>query len=219
MSKGLVHSQYNHYALRITDPHFDEMGSLRDIFTEYLLAYDATCVDNLHIHIYGTSLVKISRVRKLLKDTFTINGNKQYSLKILDIERLDSYKRYMCKGSHSLFIYSSHWDKDLIAHYESEYNRIGETYVKSKSLFRHNIIDYVLKNYKEKSFGSPSRKIMILILQYYYDKQLTFPCKFHAQNLLNTILWKLDMSKTDKTIEDFIYEKKNINHVLEKYLN
>lgn len=218
MSKGSVHS-LNHYALRITDPHFEEMGSLRDIFTEYLMAYDANCVDNLHIHIYGTSLLKISRIRKLIKDNFTVVGNRRYSVKTLDIERLDSYKRYMCKGAHSLFIYSSHWDKDLIAYYESEYNRIGETFKKTKVSFRNDLIQYVLEKYKKDSFGNPSRNIMKLILTYYHQKDLTFPCKFHAQNLLNTILWRIDCPQTDKTIEEFIYEKKNISHVLEKYLN
>lgn len=100
-SFSIVYTMKYIYIFRI-DAEFCEIVDLIKMFnkntTNYISVLENDTESNPHYQGYLETFKQISTIRQYIRRLLTETGNKSYSLKKADPNKMDAYKRYICKG-------------------------------------------------------------------------------------------------------------------------
>lgn len=201
-----------HYSIRLTLPHqADSTARLKDFTANYknfLFTGHSQGAERPHYHVYIESDLKNQALRKRIKTAFPeCVGNKGYSIKELDEQRLDEHLRYLCRDEEPGVVMSS-MNEETITNYNNEYYEKQEEFKKEQKKISLGSTFEIIKwieqnpeiiksqddircNFVRKTEGYNPLEIGTFIFEYYMRKKNMLPSKWIFRQLIDTIYMRL----------------------------
>lgn len=206
----------DHYSIRLTIDHTDANEDRLKIFVNKYRAFLVTGhsdeAESPHYHIYIKSGLKNQALRKRIKVSFPeCIGNKGYSIKQLDEQRLDEHLRYLCRDEVPGVVMSS-FEEETIEEYKADYYEKQKEFKKQvKTISKGStfeIMEFIEANpdlvkftkgeradglrtldqhYDKKIEGYTPREIAIFVFEYYMRKKNMLPSRWIFKGLIDTI--------------------------------
>jgi len=215
----------NVYIFRV-DAEFCEIQDLLKMFnkhtTNYISVLENDTEVNPHYQGYLETWKQISTIRQYIRRILTATGNKSYSLKKADPEKMDAYKRYICKGKsdhvpsieHEVNVHKNFvtLDSDLTPWIESNHTMfwLNHENMKIKQQLKNNktVIQRMLSNNKFDINFITDDEITIRgkVLRYYHEACKIYPNRNAFKGIVDWFITQKQIPNNDGS--DAYYQKR-----------